>query len=70
MGKNGKVQLIRDGTRFKMAQSEKEKEKRSNRIKKYSKQGNSESRKMGKKSTLIVQVLPSPRGGKGGKSQH
>ena len=33
MGKNGKVQLIRDGTRFKMAHSEKEKEKRSNRIK-------------------------------------
>ena len=33
MGKNGKVELKRDGTIFKMAQSEKEKEKRSNRIK-------------------------------------
>ena len=33
MGKNGKVELKRDGTRFKMAQNEKEEEKRSNRIK-------------------------------------
>ena len=33
MGKNGKVELKRDGTIFKMAQSEKETEKRSNRIK-------------------------------------